>query len=70
MQLTGMYHPAAISAKPRENLAFYTCLTGNHLPIGQVPGVSQGAGVDSVLAVASIETGPSAPLMTAATRQR
>ena len=41
-----------------------------HLPIGQVPGVSQGAGVGSVLAVASIEIGPSTPFTTAETRQR
>src|SRR5260221_4307192 len=42
----------------------------DHLPIGQVPWGLQGAGVDSVLAVGSIETGPSAPLMTAAIRPR
>src|SRR6185369_17358093 len=34
----------------------------DHLPIGQVPGLSQGAGVDRVLAAASTEAGPSTPL--------
>jgi hypothetical protein len=42
----------------------------DHLPIGQVPGLSHGAGVDRVLAAASIEAGPSTPLTIAATRQR
>jgi glyoxalase family protein len=31
MQLTGMHHLTAISAKPRENLAFYTGLLGMRL---------------------------------------
>jgi glyoxalase family protein len=31
MQLTGIHHLTAISAKPRENLAFYTCLLGMRL---------------------------------------
>jgi hypothetical protein len=41
-----------------------------HRPTGQLPGLSQGAGVDRVVAVASAETGPSTPLTTAETRQR
>jgi catechol 2,3-dioxygenase-like lactoylglutathione lyase family enzyme len=31
MQLTGIHHLTAISAKPRENLAFYTGLLGMRL---------------------------------------
>ena len=31
MQLTGIHHLTAISAKPRENLAFYTALLGMRL---------------------------------------
>jgi catechol 2,3-dioxygenase-like lactoylglutathione lyase family enzyme len=31
MQLAGIHHPTAISAKPRENLAFYTGLLGMRL---------------------------------------
>jgi catechol 2,3-dioxygenase-like lactoylglutathione lyase family enzyme len=31
MQLAGINHPTAISAKPRENLAFYTGLLGMRL---------------------------------------
>jgi glyoxalase family protein len=31
MQLTGIHHLTAISAKPRQNLAFYTGLLGMRL---------------------------------------
>jgi catechol 2,3-dioxygenase-like lactoylglutathione lyase family enzyme len=31
MQLTGIHHLTAISAKPRDNLAFYTGLLGMRL---------------------------------------
>jgi len=37
MQLTGIHHLIAISAKPRKNLAFYTGLLGMRL-VSQVDG--------------------------------
>ena len=36
MQLTGIHHLTAISAKPRENLAFYTALLGMRLVLSLI----------------------------------
>ena len=42
----------------------------HHSPIGQAPGLAQGAGTGRVVAAASSEAGPSTPFTIAATRQR
>ena len=55
---------------PNARVIFVRDMIASHRLIGQLPGVSQGAGVGRVAAAISVEVGPSTPSTTAETCQR